>query len=324
MVESVVPRTGENPITMDPATAPGTQLHVQPDQRRRVHDRQRPAVRLPMFFGRNCDGQPGCKAGHGQPCTVGEDGCEEGLECVPESGGGRCAAPCGGGGLDPCACAEDDPLCRNGDNMFDPNYRYAHRTNPGTRLLSVLRLAENNGVVGSTCAVQLDDPTAVDYGFTPALSSAITERLKVSLREHLCLDRSLVPDADGRVECVLLEELEPEDDMCPPCPASRPEPGPTHETARSALFGKETRCLCVIPQAAVGPDMNACRTYLDEPVVSTFGQQVNGWCFVDAVSSPPVGAPELTAGCPSDRRRALRLTGNARQVEGSQLYLYCD
>jgi hypothetical protein len=90
------------------------------------------------------------------------------------------------------------------------------------------------------------------------------------------------------------------------------------------LFGDPAPCFCVLPQAEAPLDLEACTTYLDDPVVNDLAQPVDAWCFIDAMADPRVGAPELTVGCPADRRRLIRLAGASQQVDDSNLYLYCN
>lgn len=329
MIESVEPRTGNHPITGEALTPPAASNpssinggeYTIPDRDDLQH--------ACLFKGKDCSQSedPACKAGRGQSCTLGEDDCREGLECVAADS--RCAEECADGGAFACFChdTDDDPLCRDANGEFT-QYQYAESAYPGLRLLSVLRQASGQGIVGSICPAQVDDASLPDFGFTPALNGAIVERLKGSLKEHLCLDRSLLPDQQGFVDCVLVEAREEkEGDACrDACTTTgrRPATDAHADAVRLAADDTSRRCFCEIRQVATESDVFACQTYLSEPVSNAFGQPVDAWCFIDAMSNPRVGAPELTAGCPSDRRRIIRLSGATQQAPGSRLYLHCN
>ncbi|MBI4705834.1 MAG: hypothetical protein HY744_32475 [Deltaproteobacteria bacterium] len=45
--------------------------------------------------------------------------------------------------------------------------------------------------------------------------------------------------------------------------------------------------------------------------------------LVDAETEPPIGNPELVAGCPAGRRRLLRLVGAGARTPGAGLFVGC-
>ena len=50
---------------------------------------------------------------------------------------------------------------------------------------------------------------------------------------------------------------------------------------------------------------------------------VDGWCYVDAMVSPPLGNPEIVDACPQDERRLTRFVGAGSPTPGSVLYMTC-
>ncbi len=325
MIESIEPRSGSHPLTGAPLTPPGSS-EPNPINGGEYTIAYRDDLQHACFFkGKDCAGSldPACKVGRGQRCDPTEDACREGLLCVPDDE--QCAELCDGGGE--CHCSEQDPLCQNAAGSYTL-YQYAEAAYPGLRLLETIKKAGNQGVVASICPAQVDDASRPDFGFTPALEGAVVERLKGSLREHLCLDRSLLPNPRGFVDCVLIEART--DDQGEACRAAcssagrRPATDVHQDVVALAADDKDRRCFCEIEQVSSDADAVACQSYLSEPVVNAFGLPVDAWCFVDALSEPRVGAPELTAGCPNDRRRIIRLAGATQQAPGSLLYLYCN
>ncbi len=275
------------------------------------------------FAGKDCSqiDDPDCRAGRGQSCD--SQPCREGLSCAPDN---RCAEACPGD-AGSCFCELNDPLCRDSEGAFT-SQKYAESAFPGLRLLSVLQGAGTQGIVGSICPFQVHDPTLPDFGFSPALEGAIVERLKGTLKQHLCLDRSLLPDEGGRVACMLVEARD--EAQGAKCTAACSTQGRRPATDMNApavelASGDSSRgCFCEIEQLTSAADLAACQTEVSEPFENRFGQAVNGWCFVDAMSTPPLGAAALTAACPVDRRRVIRLSGLAQQARGARLYLYCE
>lgn len=324
MIESIDPRSGTPPLVPDePLTAPGAMDANEVNGGEYVPAFRDDLQHACIFGGKDCTqtADPTCLAGRGQSC----DGymCREGLTCAEDL---HCAQSCDADPFDIC-CTEEDPLCRDSEGNFT-TLKYKGSAYPGLRLLQVLRDARDQGIVGSICPKQTHTASSPDFGFTPALEGAVVERLKGSLKEHLCLDRSLIPDAVGHVRCTLVEARdEPDGDTCTEvCSAAGRRPATDAHAAAVALAkgDPERGCFCEMVQLTSAADLRACRDSVSETVRNEFGQGVNGWCFVDATTSPPLGEPALVAACPADRRRVIRLVGLAQQAQGSRLYLHCE
>ncbi len=81
-------------------------------------------------------------------------------------------------------------------------------------------------------------------------------------------------------------------------------------------------CFCEIPQST-GDELVACQNDTsDYPVVQ--GNEVAGWCYIDAGSSPPVGNPALVAKCPENEKRIIRFVGDGEARNGATLFVACQ
>jgi hypothetical protein len=67
----------------------------------------------------------------------------------------------------------------------------------------------------------------------------------------------------------------------------------------------------------------ACQNDASEHPVLENGELVNGYCYVDAMSTPPVGNPEIVASCPATERRILRFVGKGKPRQNSMLFITC-
>jgi hypothetical protein len=54
------------------------------------------------------------------------------------------------------------------------------------------------------------------------------------------------------------------------------------------------------------------------------GSQVNGWCYVDAMTTPPTGNPEIVSSCPDNEQRIMRFVGEGQAISGATLFLACQ
>ena len=54
------------------------------------------------------------------------------------------------------------------------------------------------------------------------------------------------------------------------------------------------------------------------------GNEVDGWCYVDAAASPPVGNAEVVAKCPDNEKRILRFVGQGAAQSGATLFISCE
>jgi hypothetical protein len=291
MIESVDPRTGANPITQDPLAPPG---------------------------------DPNGNAINGSEYTILQ---RDDLQyaCVFDlpipkdcSMGAACECPISTGE------ATDNPLC----DPAQPNIQLRAKALPGIRELQVLKQVGSQGIVGSICPAQLVDATLANFAYRPAVN-AIAARLKRGLAPA-CLPHALTADAKGQVSCVILEARKiPDAGACTSlcnAPGRRPmdQDHPTIDAAKQDPFFAiaQWNCFCEMAQTD-GADQVACQQDLSDAPVNSGGAGVNGWCYVDGESTPPVGNPELVLRCPAGERHFIRFVGEGHAAPGATLFLSC-
>jgi len=261
--------------------------------------------------------------------------------CDPEGDNFECA-DCG---LESVGSEGNPP---NGNPLCDPakKNRQTHaKAYPGTRILQVLRGLQGQGIPASICPDQLGDVTAKNYGYTPAVF-AIIDRLKVALTSS-CQPRQLVADSEGNTPCIVIEASDSDGDKdgstTAECAEHCKEAGRApigertknaQEKVRATLDAEESPeadtydCLCEIQQLQGKPkdddwetsDRYLCQNREIPP------KEVNGWCYVDATTTPPIGNPELEeiAKCPSTEQRVVRFVNNGAVASGGRHYITCS
>jgi hypothetical protein len=291
MIESTSPRTGTNPIT-------GTDV-------------------APVDSGPDADPI----SGHEQPTSIKnlQYACTFPL-LEPRADADTCKTAKGDADL-------GDPLCQDASGAYSTTQLRAPAY-PGLRELSVLKGIHNQAIVASVCPANMEEAaqeSAPDFGYTPAIG-ALIDQLKGQLG-HQCLPRGLTPTDDGQVSCLVIEARRSESCSCE-AEDGRAQIGEDHidaiQSARNTgLIDDSADCFCEIPQLA-SEELSACQfEAADPPVVD--GEQVNGWCYIDATSVPAVGSPELVPeACASTERRLVRLVGNAKPRPGSTLFIMCS
>ena len=305
MIEGVEPRSGENPITGDataPANAPNGTNPIN------GHEWTIPA--------RN-DLQYAC------------------IFDLPEGAERDCA----NGGFQSCDCDEegnDNPLCEpNPDDNGERTLQVRAKAYPGLRELAVIKGLEAQGIVGSVCPKQLDAPDSPDFGYRPAIGSII-DRLKTALGGQ-CLPRTLTPDPNtDQVPCVIIEARNSQD-ACSCDLAGRQNVSEDHKPAEAAVradplagpSGWDCYCeIAQIPNRSDGIDdtaeLKACQQNVIEPVVTDANEEVNGWCYIDATTSPPTGNPEIVKDCPATEKRIIRFAGKGEAQAGATLFITCS
>jgi hypothetical protein len=80
-------------------------------------------------------------------------------------------------------------------------------------------------------------------------------------------------------------------------------------------------CFCEMTQVT-GDELAACQNDLANPPLAN-GAEVNGWCYVDATTTPPTGNPEIVKDCPTTERRAVRFVGGGSAKAGATVFLAC-
>jgi hypothetical protein len=257
-----------------------------------------------------------------------------------------------------CDCT--DPMNDNALCAADPNHN-GNRTlqthakaYPAIREMFILHDLGNQGITASICPAQLtnDDPSAADFGYRPAVAGIIT-RLKAALGGQ-CLPRQLTPNATGEVQCLVLEAINSNgvdagenglgyggkcDAYCD-SQSARQAVTVDHQPAVQAALADPTSknskfdCFCEIKQlagttssvctqgAASASDLQACQCDPSDPPLFG-GAQVNGWCYVDDTTVPPVGNPAIVKNCPESEKRLVRFVGAGNPKPGGVLFITC-
>jgi hypothetical protein len=254
---------------------------------------------------------------------VGQDDLQ--YACVfPLPGNGRLCEP-----GTPCDCEDprnDNPLCAD-DGMGGRTLQVKAKAYPGIRELQVIKALGSQGLVGSVCPEQLDESRKGEpsYGYRPALRG-LTERLRPTLGGG-CWSRTLEADAQGRVSCVILEarNARPTCDCDDGARLAVPE---EHRALLDVVLADPLvkhlgwSCVCELEQLD-GDALKACQETVPPAPVQTEAGDVDGWCYVDATSNPPIGNPEIAASCPKTDRRILHFVGAAEPLSDSTLFIAC-
>jgi hypothetical protein len=225
-----------------------------------------------------------------------------------------------------CDCKTDNnPLC---DGSGAERVQERAKAYPGNRQLQVMRGIGDQAIVGSICAKQVDRPEEADYGYKASIE-ALVERLKGKLRPP-CLVRSVRPRTDGQVSCVVLEGRKTAPGETCSCDgvarsAVTPEHAAAEQSAREQALDTEADldCYCEIDQLA-GEGLTACQEQEEEDVALASGEEVSGWCYVDATSFPPVGNEALVAQCAPNQERIIRTVGDGQLVPGARMFVTCQ
>ncbi len=290
MVESIEPRSGVNPITLDPLQPPDAGPMANPIN---GHERSIPS---------RDDLQYACIYPLEIPelCTEAVTTCE----CIADN--------------------TDSPLCQDPmTGKFDHTQRYAG-AQPGIRYLSVVKGLGAQGLVASICPAQHADASAANYGYRQALGSII-DRLGESLSERFCIKNNLRADNKGRLPCRLIEARHTKVGACDCATPSRQQLAATDLPLVEELTddpvntSHDWNCFCELIQTE-GTDLDACQNVVDEPTINKFGYLVNGWCFVDATRG--LGDSSLLSSCRDKEQRLIRFVGDGPSSD-STLFLSC-
>jgi hypothetical protein len=231
-----------------------------------------------------------------------------------------------------CECKPDakNPLCQDDQGQYTNELRRA-KAYPGLRELGVLKGVGEQGIVASVCPAQVSAVEQPDFGYRPAIG-AIVEQLKHRLFGQ-CLRRSLTPDDEGQVSCLILEgrRLEP-GQACAcggPDLSARQDVQPEHVAARRrALSDPLTEaagldCFCEIKQLS-GDALHACQYDPRRAPLTSSGETADGFCYIDATAVPPTGDPSLVDRCAATEQRKIRFVGAGEQLPGSTLFITCS
>jgi hypothetical protein len=302
MRESIEPRQGNNPVTGDAVAAPDAGYLANPVNGHEYTNSSRDDLQYACIFR-----------------TLEQTDCSQESQSFCE-----CANP-----------NNDNPLCQAPDGEFG-QIRYFAKAYPGLRQLAVLRGLGSQAIVASICARQLEDTSARDFGYRPAIG-AITARLANELGDRYCVDRQLAV-APGAVACRVIEArhvtaVSGADPPTDPCPCDS-WPARRSLTAGDLALVAEIKqhasvaagalnCFCELEQTQ-GANLLACQGARAElPQLNAYGALASGWCYVDATTAPPIGDPSVAADCPKNKRWALRVVGFGHAADGAELFLSC-
>ncbi len=237
------------------------------------------------------------------------------------------AIPCDS---DTCSDPLDSPV-------FDPPYGQNPTVQkragavPGTRFLRLLQSLGDQGVAASVCPAQTTNQDALDFGYRPAIAAALA-RLQVGLTKS-CLPRKLTVSDAGQVTCLVIEarRSEPKSVCCDPGSARVEITG--DKRAALELIEEDTLvkqrgydCFCEIPQlqgTKEGEPLWECQNDTARAPTLANGDSVDGYCYIDQTSSPPVGNPELVSSCGASEKRTIRFVGKGNPASDATMYITC-
>ncbi len=219
-----------------------------------------------------------------------------------------------GGDCKASATETDNPLCSPGGTQ--PQIKA--KAYPCLRELSVIHGLGAQGITASICPQNVSDNTKANYGYRPAVGTII-DRLKEKLGVQ-CLPRPLNADTDGNVPCIVIEASHSDAGQSDCSIAGR---APVASTYQQAIVAAKADPLAPKdPQGNVTWN-NFCEVTqlkgLSSDKTSPKGQCQNtpdptpagldGWCYIDGLSVPPVGDPALVSKCPLNDQREVRFVG---------------
>jgi hypothetical protein len=244
---------------------------------------------------------------------------------------------CSSGNVNGCDCGPgtDNPVC----DPTTPTTQLRAKAYPSLRELATLKALGTQGIVGSICPTQISDPSRADYGYRLAVNG-ILGRL-ASGAQGLCLARKLTPDAQGLVQCTVVEGrvASPSAGSVCTCDAARalrevPAAKQTilADVKASPLAKSEgLDCFCEVVAAGDPVDSSpeellACRADASDPPSIVGGKDggalANGWCYVDPTQNP-TSNPEIVKGCPADEKQMIRFAGNTLASTNAVLFIDC-
>jgi hypothetical protein len=294
MVESSIPRSGTDPITGIAISPVGSPTGTNPINGHEWFITQPPgdqeyACIFPILSPIDCS-QPG--------------------------------AVCDCGQLAPGATPPDNPLCDpNPNDNGNLTLQTRAKGYPGLKNLAIAKGMGAQGIVASICAAQITDQTSPDFGYQPA-ANAIVGALQGRLGAQ-CLAKTLVPDAQGQVSCVVLEARSTGGQ---PCDCTSPGRSPVTaadicvvQTAEQELPAGTagSTCFCELDQLG-GTDQTSCQ---NDVVPSTM---TSGWCYVSDAGATPIGNPALTQACPATERNMVRFINAGTPAAGSTVFISCQ
>jgi hypothetical protein len=92
-------------------------------------------------------------------------------------------------------------------------------------------------------------------------------------------------------------------------------------------------CFCEVTQAgdplhSSPEELTACQDDAGEvPLVKggpKDGQPADGWCYVDATTTPPTGDPEIVKDCADTEKHLVRFVGAGNPLPNATLFITCS
>jgi hypothetical protein len=222
----------------------------------------------------------------------------------------------------------DNPLCTKDATGKATEPQINAKAYPGIRELAVVHGLAGQGIAASICPQNVSDKMQANYGYRPAVG-AIIDRLKTVLGGQ-CLPRQLHADAQGNVPCLVLEASHSANGQGPcTMPLGRQPVSADHQAAITAAKAdpqapaapNEWNNFCEIVQFPAGMSRQTCQNTVDAMLPSS---GVDGWCYIDAASTPPVGNSAIVASCPTNDQRLIRFVGQGAVQTGATAFITCS
>jgi hypothetical protein len=244
---------------------------------------------------------------------------------VDESGG-TTSGDCGGNPMDNPLCSPNpnDPMGATRNTLQTKAKAY-----PGIKHLAIARGMSGQGIAASICPKQTTDPTQPDYGYRPAVK-AIIDRLKQALHGE-CLPRTLNENAQGQVQCLILEGTKIASGAQCNCDTTKDrqmvtmEHQPAVVAAMADPVGMDLNCFCEIGQLC-NAGTTGCTAPQGQDLANCQQAQVsvaNGWCYVDASYGAAQAALVAPPKCPATEEHQIRFVGSGQPQAGATLFITC-
>lgn len=306
MIESIDPRSGVNPATMEALADPNAGPLANSINGHEWNIRDRGDLQYACIFPRA-----------EQVCPEVEDNtgvATPNCDCTQYGGGGT-------------QKDFNNPLCQKDATTYDRTQRYA-KAYPSVRQLQVLKEFGANSIVASICPKETADKEAPDYGYRPAVA-AIVERLKEQLADK-CLPRELSVDKEtGAASCRIIEAVPSSGSAACDTSSARLGIEPAVVDQVTKALEAKGRCgdttgqpcdqfqMCEIKQLLASEDAAGLESCQNNPNSSSG----NGWCYIDPDKG--IGSAALVEKCPDTEKRKLRFVGKGSPINGSVTFFAC-
>jgi hypothetical protein len=175
-----------------------------------------------------------------------------------------------------CVPNSKAPVCNGGTQVRAKAF-------PTIRELTLAKQLGTQGIAASLCAEEVGDENSPNFGYNPAVNG-IVDRLKNVLSAQ-CLPRSLSADADGAVQCLILETY-PEDFNKNCADIGRTDPKPEllakfrEQQLASQACGKGQKRACNAGEDTTQRKVCQLSQINTKPGETCVNDDKNGWCYV--------------------------------------------